>query len=590
MIERKNHVGLFAFADQSGDDDSREEILLPEDLTDETAVTDESLQELHDQLVASFDDLNDNGEDNVDTIETMSQLADAIESVRGEQSRRTDAAAERAADRQALADRIRGQEEGEGEDEGTEEGDEGDEDEIQPVEAEAPIEETPPAEVTPEPVPVAATTTHKIPATVRPRRINVPLSEVRRRAPQPTLPRPSQVVTASDVPGFHAGQNLTTITDLAKAIAERSRTTPVTASGNISGPKVASITREFAHTLSLDSSHEQVEAVLKAAANPNSLVAAGGWCAPSEIIYDFFNIADEDGMLDLPTVGIARGGVRFPASPSIADVFGNVWLWTETDDIATITGGPNKPCFRSPCPSFNEERLECHGICVTAGNLTDNAYPELIANHISLTMSAHFHVMNLRHIADIVSQSVAVDITEGAFAATTASVLGSVELQVWDYRTKYAMSDNSILEAVFPSWIKGQMRSDLAKRMGVDLLNVTDADLLRWFDTRGVRVQFVQDWQVRTSGLPGQSSALLDWPAAVSFLLYAAGTFVLGQGMVLDLGVTRDSVLNAENDHTAAWTEDCRLIAKIGHESRVVTVTTENAGTTGAAVITGTGA
>jgi hypothetical protein len=59
--------------------------------------------------------------------------------------------------------------------------------------------------------------------------------------------------------------------------------------------------------------------------------------------------------------------------------------------------------------------------------------------------------------------------------------------------------------------------------------------------------------------------------------------------MTLDLGVTRDSVLNAENDHTAAWTEDCRLIAKIGHESRVVTIDTDNAGETGAANITGAG-
>lgn len=346
MIERKDHVGLFAFADQSGDEEDREEILLPEDMTDEVAVSNDDLQELHDRLVASFDDLNDNGEDTVETIETMTQLADAIDSVRSEQTRRTEAAAEREAARSALADRIRSQgDEDEDENEAEEEAEEAPAEEpgAAPVgtpEAEAPA---PVPEPQPEPVPVAAATQPRVPATVKPRRINVPLSEVRRRAPTVALPRPSQVVTASDVPGFHAGQNLNTLLDLAKAIAERSRTTPVTASGNISGPKVASITRDFEHTLSLDSSHEQVEAIMKAVTNQDSLVAAGGWCAPSEIMYDFFNIADEDGLLDLPTVGIARGGVRFPASPSIADVFGNVWLWTETDDIATITGGPNKP-------------------------------------------------------------------------------------------------------------------------------------------------------------------------------------------------------------------------------------------------------
>lgn len=581
MIERKSHVGLFAFEDQSGDE-GEEEILIPENIEE---INDEELQELEDKIVASFDDLHDNGEDTLDTVETLTQLADAVDVVRGEKTRRDTVRAEAAEAKANLTARIHAQE---GEDEEGEETESEDEEEVVPETTDAVPEPEPVTQ--PEPVAVAAGGgTPKVPLTVAPRRINVPLSEVRRRSPQPAIPRESKVLTASDVPGFHAGQSLNSLMDLAKAIAERSRTTPVTASGNISGPKVATITREFQHKLSLDSSNEVVEAVLKAAANPDSLVAAGGWCAPSEIVYDFFNIADEDGMLDLPTIGISRGGVRFPTSPSLADVFSNIWLWTETDDIATITGGPNKPCFRSPCPSFAEERLECHGICVTAGNLTDEAYPELIANHISLTMSAHFHVMNLRHIADIVSQSVAVDATEGFQPSTTSSVLGAVELQVWDYRTKYGMADSAVLEAVFPSWIKGQMRSDLSKRTGVDLLAVSDADLMRWFDLRGVRVQFVQDWQVRASGLPGQSTALQDWPAAVSFLLYAAGTFVLGQGMVLDLGVVRDSVLNAENDYTAAWTEDCRLIAKIGHESRVVTVTTDNAGTTGAAIITGTG-
>src|SRR3546814_13655235 len=93
-----------------------------------------------------------------------------------------------------------------------------------------------------------------------------------------------------------------------------------------------------------------------------ALVAGGGWCAPSEIRYDFFNIACEDGMIDLPTVGISRGGIQFPVSPSLADALGggtafggfaatfsntsNPWLWTEADYILTVTGATNQPCLR----------------------------------------------------------------------------------------------------------------------------------------------------------------------------------------------------------------------------------------------------
>jgi hypothetical protein len=99
-------------------------------------------------------------------------------------------------------------------------------------------------------------------------------------------------------------------------------------------------------------------------------------------------------------------------------------------------------------------------------------------------------------------------------------------------------------------------------------------------------VQFVTDWQVGSGDFPGQVSARTAWPENVSFLIYAAGTFVVGTGLDLDLGVVRDSTLNAKNDHTAAWTEECKLVAKIGHDSRVVTVNFCVDGRTGSANLT----
>jgi len=69
----------------------------------------------------------------------------------------------------------------------------------------------------------------------------------------------------------------------------------------------------------------------------------------------------------------------------------------------------------------------------------------------------------------------------------------------------------------------------------------------------------------------------------------SACTFVLGNGLQLNLGVIRDSVLNATNDYTAAWMEDCWLVAKLGHESRLLTINVCSNGRTGAANITACG-
>jgi hypothetical protein len=448
------------------------------------------------------------------------------------------------------------------------------------------------------------------------RRLNPSLGAAQRRAPAPRVPeRRSDFVITAAAPsaGMPIGTQFTDLDGLTRAVIGQARGMGVT-NGNPNYVPLATIANRYDQVLGEQTSPDVVERTIRELTSRGrtgdameALVAAGGWCAPSEIRYDFFNIACEGGGIDLPTVGIDRGGVRFPISPSLADVFSNPsglapftttltassvpWLWTEADDISAVTGTGTKPCIRVPCPSFDEARLECFGICLTAGNLTDNAYPESTKNFLGLLMSAHAHAMNFRYIARIASLSTLSTPASGegcTGAGVVAPLLGAVELAAIDYRTKYGMCDTDVLEVVLPTWSKGAVRSDLAKRTGQDLdsMAVTDAQIAAWFDARGVRVQFVQDYQVRAAGLPGQSGAVTAWPTTVEFLIYAAGTFVRGNGMSLDLGVVRDSTLNAKNDHTAAWSEECHLIARFGHEGRRYVVQICADGTTGAADLT----
>ena len=425
--------------------------------------------------------------------------------------------------------------------------------------------------------------------------------------PRQQVPDRRLAVTASvDIPGVAAGGELTTVDDLVAAIQKRAKAMPITRDGtDAGGAVVASIHNEQEHVVDERNTPQEIAELLdgmRSRDNQEALLAGGGWCAPSEIRYDFFNIADPpDGLVDLPTVGIARGGLRFPVSPSIADAFagkdsagtsGNVglggfastfsvnsvpFLYSETDDIATVTGNPNKPLLRVPCASFSEQRLECYGFQVTAGNLTDDAWPEQTRNFLRLVLAAHEHAMNARIIALMVAGSSAA-ITTGGFAVSGNpvfnQVLGGLALAAVDYRARYAMNDATVLEAVAPKWLLGAIVADLAWRSGggADLLNVTQAQIANFAAARGVRVQWVDDWQVRAAGLPGVSTGAINWPTQADVLLFAAGTFVRGDGMTLDLGVIRDSVLNAENDFTAAFTEECHLVAKIGHESRRYTI------------------
>lgn len=448
------------------------------------------------------------------------------------------------------------------------------------------------------------------------------LGDTAARAPKPKVKDvvPNAVTASIDIPGVAHGSDLPDVVALAEAFQRKVKAIPTTRDGK-GAPRhlVASVKNQFEHTLDERTNPAVVEELWKDMTKPESqkaLVAGGGWCAPSQIMYDFFNIADaSDGLIDLPSVGVSRGGIRFPVSPAIGDVFfqnagsspasglggfafsmsnaTDPWLWSETDDQLTVTGSVNKPTLRVPCPTFSEQRLECYGISLTAGNLTDDAYPESTQNFIRLLRAAYSHSINARLIS-LMDTAAGGATTIGAVTTDgpTSRLLNSVGLAAMDYRAKYAMGTQSVLEVVMPYWVREVIRADMVLRPYEDLgaVAVADAQIGAWFSARNVRVQWVNDYQVRGANQPGSSSNLTVWPATVNFLLYAAGTFLHGTGLQLDLGVIRDSVLNAENDYTALWAEECHLIAQVGHAARKYTCAFGVSGQVGGTVATPNGA
>lgn len=559
--------------------------------SDLTLASDNDLTELETRAVAEFERVN--GLDNVDpeTLQYAMRLTDDLDRIRAELSVR-EVRAQRAAELEQarVADQL--------------------------SQLQARVHGAPAAQTAADPAPavdveaIAAAAARGVTAgmatlmmdrkggSVRPeeiaRRATASLAETAQHAPKPKVAQQRLAITASvDIPGVAHGGELTSLDSVIDVVGRKAKSMPVTR-GNPNYQTVASIRNEFSHTVDDRTTPAQVEELFRFLTkrdgmDAEALVAAGGWCAPSEIRYDFFNVAGSSGLIDLPTFGVTRGGVQFPVSPSLADAIdggafapfseafdgtSNPWLWTEADDIAAATGSPTKPCIRVPCPDFAEERLEAYGICLTAGNLANDAYPEATANMIRLLMAAHDHAVNARLIALMVARSTsAISITGGAATdAAAPRIFNAAALAATDYRERYGMALEDVLEIVLPAWVREVIRADLAWKAGVDLLEVTNQQIDSYFTSRNVRPQWVDDWQVRGANQFGNATARTAWPTTVDFLLYAAGTFLHGNGMSLDLGVVRDSVLNETNDHTAAWSEEAHLIAKVGHESRRYTV------------------
>lgn len=431
-----------------------------------------------------------------------------------------------------------------------------------------------------------------------------------RIAPKPKAPAPVaavvkptvSMVASAGVSGYEAGQKLTDFRELAEAFQARGKGF----SGGASSTKGQKMLAPDVFGLSKDASRhsvakihkpesefstgmdrtldEQMETIMEAAKESRlpggSLVAAGGWCAPSENWYGGWTEWETvTGILDIPEVQANRGGINFSKGPDYAAIAANAnmgFYQTEAQAIA----GTAKACFSIDCPPFTEVRLAAIGFCVTAPVLTNAAYPELISRVLQIAAVAHQHKVNARVIASIqTALGAAINHTE--IGSTVADVLDALSVQVTRLRYVYSLAPNATVEAVLPIWAKEIFRSDLSRRTGVDMLAVTDAQIQSFLSVRGIAAQWVYDYQPFNAT---NSSTWTSWPDDLEIMLYPAGAFVKLTTQVIDLDTIYDSVGLGTNVYTAAFFEEGLAVANTVGSGVKVTINIPNLqGRTGAA-------
>ena len=347
-------------------------------------------------------------------------------------------------------------------------------------------------------------------------------------------------------------------------------------------------------------SHALVAAITEATKSRNlteatfdkrgSLVAAGGWCAPSEQLYDFCDVPDATDLVSLPEITINRGGIRWPREPDLSGIFEDFeWFFTEPELEATdVDGNPTavKTCVEVPCPEdFDEIRLNAMGWCVEAGILQEQGWPELVEWFMRSLTQEHIRALSRRTILNMVAGSGA----EIVIPATTtlgaiASVLNSLALVATNIRLKRGLSRTATIEGVAPSWFHEVLRADLAMRAGgIEVFAVTDAQIDAALRARNISLQFVGDWQTREAGKPG-NLATVEWPESVNVLLYPAGTWFRSMSNVIELGVMYPKEQLQVNRFTRMFTEDALAVGKRCGESVNVKLTLDVSGAVGQAV------
>lgn len=428
-------------------------------------------------------------------------------------------------------------------------------------------------------------------ASAKPRR-RFNLSALQSKAPTPTPKKDAPamtttIVASADVAGFATGQRLTGFDDVVAAAQAKMSAMPVGVEGITSRAGIAQIRRHFPTSLVASGAND--EAVVAYATDPTrlnggSLVAAGGWCSPSELIFDLPARLESAsaGLVDIPDIQVKRGGIRITEGVDFSSIWtGNVGLiQTEAQSIA----GDLKQVYRIPCVAFDETRADAVYTIVEGGILANDSFPELAKDVLSGVDVAHAHKINASSIARMEAQSTAVDMTVTMGPSAVGSLLNGLGLLIVDYRYRYRADESMQLEVILPIWLKEVVRADYALRGGIPMEQVGDPQVNAWFADRGARVQWVYDWQDAYTGVAsgfGAATAKTSFPTTVKALIYAAGAFVRGRGEILTLDAVYDSTNLPKNDFLHLFMEEKLLVKRRAYRSYVATFPLAVNGATG---------
>ena len=381
------------------------------------------------------------------------------------------------------------------------------------------------------------------------------------------------ITAGADIPGYTAGSQMQDKNSIAEAMAARLHGLRRVKGGDGEQHIVASITTKFPESRTLSQDVDSNSVKIREAVGPEALVAAGGYSTPYEVKYDIFGIGTNYRPIrdSLPRFAADRGGIRYITPPVLSGYAGAVGIWTVANDIAGTSTG-TKDSLTVTAATEVTAAADAVTLQIKFGNLMTRAYPELIARHNELGLIQH---------AREAEQQIITAISAASTAATTTSLIGvsrdflvQVGLASAAYRIRHRLDPAQMLSVIAPAWVKAAIRADLTLSMpGDNSMAVVDSEIEGYLAARDVRVTWSPDMFGSTSFATTQgANALVEFPDSFAWYIFAEGTFLFLDGGTLDIGIIRDSTLVGTNDYRM-FLETFEGIAKVGVESVQVTST-----------------
>lgn len=289
-------------------------------------------------------------------------------------------------------------------------------------------------------------------------------------------------------------------------------------------------------------------------------------------------------------IGRTISGAGIPAGSTITAVGSATSITISQLATATATGVSitigrgSKATFTVTCPSIVEVLVQAIYTSIQFGNFLGRSFPEQVEAWTRLAAALGARVAETALLDGIAANSTAV--TAAGLVGAGREVLVRTGQAAMGYRSRNRMAVDATLDCLLPSWTRDLIRADLTRGFNDDpaVIAAADAQIDGWLTRNNLRTGWYLDSKTGGNQVIGaQATGVLNqYPATVLAYMFAPGTFLHLDAGTLDLGLVRDSTLNANNNFRM-FSEVFENVAFVGLESLEISMALCADGSYGAA-------
>jgi hypothetical protein len=379
--------------------------------------------------------------------------------------------------------------------------------------------------------------------------------------------------------GYQAGKPIADRLELAQLMHQAAW---AQCSGNVHGLKqiVASAQVEYPaeRKLTGDAEHntEIIDAICRLDAQKygrdGALVATGGICQPTNVDYSIPTLATaETPIVDgTPSFEATRGGIRYIKPPDIAEWEPATGIWTEATDAEPA--GQTKPVKVMVCGEEIVVYVEAVSTRLGFGNMQSRFAPEQIAANTDLALAAAARVRE-ENLLNLIEAIAVKKIETAQHLGAGRDLFSNIAFAVGAYRNIHRIPKSQTFTVLLPDMARELIRVDLLREQAHDnsgsfnVWEVSDEQIDALFRQYGINVIWHIDGQVEPASKDYESQYAVAtnvaegkkideiFPAkawetkGLVWYFYPEGAVQRLDAGRLDLGVVRDSTLDATNDY-----------------------------------------